>query len=76
MDSDKLVQDKPAMKRLAGVDEGGTNVLYFWADEVTARKMSEFGVLEKGAHPNQWRLLVDCRFDYGEVRAYVHNYTE
>ena len=76
MDNDKLVPDKPVMKRLAGVDEGGSNVLCFWAHEAIARKMSEFGVLEKTDYEGKWRLIVDCRFDYGEVRAYVHNYTE
>ena len=76
MDNDKLVPDKPVMKRLAGVEENGGNILYFWADEAIAKKMSEFGVLEKGTYQYHWRLLVDCRFDHGEVRAYVHNYTE
>jgi len=51
-----------------------TRAIHFYATPDAAQEMQEFGHVEPFNLPNQYRLFVDARFDFGEVVAYIVNY--
>lgn len=66
---------KPLMKQevaLNGAFERSRSV-YFYGTADAVQEFAEYGELEPWGK-NQYRLIVDARFDFGEVVNYIVNY--
>ena len=67
---------KPQLKREVAVDGyvKSVGMIYFYASSDAAAEFSEFGSLHKDEHSEKYTLLIDRRFDFDEVLAYIQNY--
>lgn len=65
---------KPVMKSEIAIQSEGVGTIYFWATSDAAQAMAEFGLVERWQHDNQYKLAVDARFSFEEVRHYIENY--
>ena len=49
-------------------------VIYFYASRDAANEFAEFGTVGQGGAVNLYCLIVDARFDFDEVLAYIKGY--
>lgn len=72
-----MQSNKPQMKKEVALDQAleHSRAIYFYATPDAAGEIGEFGqVIAREGIPNAYRLLVDARFDFGEVVNYIVNY--
>jgi hypothetical protein len=48
-------------------------IVYFYSEKSLADNLKYFGDIEYAAHKNQWKLIVDPRFDFSEVVLFLKN---
>lgn len=72
----RVMTEKPQMKKEVALSDVGeiTRSIWFYATPDAAEELREFGHIESMATNNQYRLIVDARFDFGEVVNYIVNY--
>ena len=68
-------QGPPKQKTIIALGETTPNTIMFWASETLAEGFNAFGTVFPASFTskNQWRLLVDRRFNFEEVVNYIRN---
>lgn len=68
---------KPKIKKEVAVSwvYKPVGIIYLYATNDAANELSEFGDLFQ-RDSGEWRMIVDPRFDFDEVLAYIERYGE
>lgn len=70
---------KPQLQREVALDAAleHTRTIYFYSTQDAIDDFKEFGLVKpREGIANAYRLLVDARFNFGEVAAYIANYSK